>query len=176
VSYGPRPRLLAELSSGAAICSSALDLTSPAEVGFDAVTCHVAPASASPRGDFRRCHVFLNSGPHLPVEVGSGAVMWPRPRLPERRAPVLPCTPWPQRAVNHRNKERSSCPRHIDGLVCVQSTVPCYRGACKACGHVATVQFNSATLVQLTTPRHDYSGDTIRYDGTTVLTMFSIAG
>jgi hypothetical protein len=62
-------------------------------MGSDAATCPMAPGSASPRGEIRRCHVFLSSGPHLPTEVGSDAATWPRPRLPERRAPVLPCTP-----------------------------------------------------------------------------------
>jgi hypothetical protein len=109
-----------------------------------------------------------------------------------RWASALPCGPglasprgelWschvphdPQRVVNHRNKERPSCPRHAAGLACVQSMVACYRGACKACGHAATVWFNSAMQAQLTTPGHGYSGDMTRQDGTTVLTMFSIAG
>jgi hypothetical protein len=89
---------------------------------------------------------------------------------------MLPRTPRPQRAVDHRNKEGPSCLRHAVGLVCVQSTVACYRGVCKACGQAATVRFNSATQSQLTTPGHGYSGDTTRQDGTTALTMFSIAG
>jgi hypothetical protein len=50
------------------------------------------------------------------------------------------------------------------------------KAAAKACGHAATVQFNSATHAQLTTPRHRYSGDTTRHDGTIALTIFSIAG
>jgi hypothetical protein len=54
--------------------------------------------------------------------------------------------------------------------------VACYRGAWKACGQAATVQFNIATQAQLTTLGHGYSGDTIGQDGTTVRTMFSIAG
>jgi hypothetical protein len=45
-----------------------------------------------------------------------------------------------------------------------------------ACGQAATVRFNSATQAQLITPGHGYSGDTTRQDGTTMLTMFSIAG
>jgi hypothetical protein len=67
----------------------------------------------------------------------------------------------------------SSCPRHAAGLTCVQSTVTCYRGACKACGHAATVRFNSAMQSELTTPVHGYSGDTTQHDGTTT---FSVAG
>jgi hypothetical protein len=88
----------------------------------------------------------------------------------------LRCCHVPQRVVDHRNKERSTCPRHATGLVCVQSIVACYRDTCMAYGHAATVWFNSATLVQLTTHRHDYSCDTTRQDGTTSLTIFSIAG
>jgi hypothetical protein len=57
-----------------------------------------------------------------------------------------------------------------------KSTVAYYRGACKACRHANTVRFNSTTHAQLTTPGHDYSGDTTRQDGTTALTMFNIAG
>jgi ABC-type metal ion transport system substrate-binding protein len=37
----------------------------------------------------------------------------------------------------------------------------------------ATVRFNIATQVQLTTTEHGYSGDTIRQDDTTALAMFS---
>jgi hypothetical protein len=109
-----------------------------------------------------------------------------------RWSPTLPCGPGlaspreelrcchvlhgPQHAVDHRNKERSSCFRHAAGLSCVQSTVFCYWGAYKACGQAATVWFSSATQAQLTTPRHGYSDDTTRQDGTTTLTIFSITG
>jgi hypothetical protein len=55
-------------------------------------------------------------------------------------------------------------------------TVTCYRGAYKACEHAAIVWFSSAAQAQLTTHVHGYSGDTTRQDGTTTLTMFSIAG
>jgi hypothetical protein len=82
----------------------------------------------------------------------------------------------PQWAVDHRNKERPTYPRHAAELACVQSTVTCYRGAWKVCEHAATVRFNSATQTQLTTPEHGYSGGTTHQDGTTVLTMFSTAG
>jgi hypothetical protein len=152
-------------------------------------------ASSPCRVKLRRRHTFLSSVPRLPTEVGSGAATCSSAldlaSLP-RWAPALPRGPglasprgelWcchvphaPQRAVDHRNKEGPSCPRQTAGLACVQSTVTCYRGACKACGHAATVWFNRATQTQLTTPRHGYSGDTTRQDGTTVLTMFSIAG
>jgi hypothetical protein len=131
----------------------------PTKVGSGVATCPMAPGSVSLRGELRRCHVFLSSGPRLPAEVGFDAATWPRPRLPERTAPVLPRTLRPQRAMDHRNKEMSSCPRHAAGLACVQSTVTCYRGACKTCGHAATVLFNSAAQTQLTTPEYGYSGD-----------------
>jgi hypothetical protein len=39
----------------------------------------------------------------------------------------------------------------------------------------ATVLPHSAALTQLTTPGHDYSGDTTRYDGTTGQARFSAA-
>jgi hypothetical protein len=44
------------------------------------------------------------------------------------------------------------------------------------CEQATTVQFNSATLAQLKTPEHGYSGDMTRQDGTMALTMFSTAG
>jgi hypothetical protein len=144
MAHGPRPRLLAELSSGAVMRSSAPDLALLAEVGSGAATCSSAPdlaslprwaptlphgpGFASPRGELRCCHI-----PH-----------------------------GPQWAVDHRNKEGPSCPRHAAGLTCVQSTVACYQGAYKMCGQGATVWFSSATQAQLTTPRHGYSGDMTR--------------
>jgi hypothetical protein len=67
----------------------------PAEVASSAATCPMAPGFASSRGELRHCHVFLSSGSRLPTKVGSGAATWPRPYLPERRAPVLPRTPRP---------------------------------------------------------------------------------
>jgi hypothetical protein len=109
-SCGPGPHFLAELSSGAATCSLALDLTSLPRW-----------ALALPR------------------------VSW-LPALPSREESFGAATyPTPQRAVDHRNKERPSCPRHASELACVQSTVTCYRGTCMACEHAATVQFNSVT-------------------------------
>jgi hypothetical protein len=89
-----------------------------AKVCSGAATCPMASGSASPRGELQRCHVFFSSGPRLPTEVGSDAATWPWPRLLERRAPVLPRTPCPQRAVDHMNKERPSCPRCSWACMC----------------------------------------------------------
>jgi hypothetical protein len=145
VARGPGPHLLTELSSSAATRSSAPDLTPlsrwvpalprvpwlrarpPREESFGAAMCFSAPDLASlPRWT-----------PALPR--GPGLV----PLRGELRCCHVPHGP--QRAVDHRNKEWSSCLRHVAGLAYVQSMVVCYRGACKACGQVATVQFNSAT-------------------------------
>jgi hypothetical protein len=159
VARGLEPRLLAELSSGAATCSSALDLAS-----------------------LPRWAPTLSRVPWLwvlPPQVESSSVITCSSALDlaslPRWAPVLPRGPGlasprgglrcchvphgPQRAVDHRNKEMSSYLRHAAGLVCVQSTVACYRGACKTCGHATTVWFNSAAQAQLTTSRYGYSGD-----------------
>jgi hypothetical protein len=153
----------------------------PVEVDSGAATCPVAPGLASllrwapvlPRVPWHRALP--------PREESSGTVTCSSAldltSLP-RWAPVLSRIPGlaslrgelrcchvrhdPQRAVDHRNKERPSCPRHVAGLACVQSTVAYYRGTCKACGHAATVRFNSATHAQLTTPVHGYIGDTTR--------------
>jgi hypothetical protein len=128
--------------------------------------------------------VARGPGPHLLTELSSGTAT--RSSAPDlaslpRWASALPHVPWlralppreessgaatypttPQWAVDHRNKEGPSCPRHTAGLICVQSTVACYRGAYKTCRHTAIVRFNSATQSQLTTPEHGYSGDTTR--------------
>jgi hypothetical protein len=72
VSRCPRPRLLAEVSSGAATFS----LPGPcllAEVSSGATTCPIAPGSTSLRGELRCCHV------------SHGSVLC----FPERGAPVL---------------------------------------------------------------------------------------
>jgi hypothetical protein len=174
--HGPGPRLLAELSSDAATRTSAPDLASlsrwaptlprvlwhralpPREESSSAATC----SSALDLGSLLRWASALPRGPGIASSRGG-----------------LRCCHIPhssQRAVDHMNKERPSCPRHAAGLTCVQSTIACYRGTCKACGHAATVRFNSATQAELTTPGHDYNGDITRQDGTTSLTMFSIAG
>jgi hypothetical protein len=166
----------------------------PGEVSSGAATCPMAPGSASLRGELRCYHIFLSYGPRLPTEVGSDAATCYSAldlvSLP-RWAPALPRGPGlasprgelrcchvlhdPQRAVDHRNKEGSSCPRHATGLTCVQNTVTCYRGTCKSCGQDATVRFNSGTYAQLTTPRHGYNGDTTRQDDTTGRARFSAA-
>jgi hypothetical protein len=148
-------------------------------VGSSAATCPMALGFASPRGELRCCHVFLSFGPRLPIEVGSGAAMCPMASGSASPRGELRCFHVPhdlQRAVDHRNKERPSCPRHAPGLAFFQSMLTCYQGACKMCGHVATVRFNSATPAQLTTHGHGYSGDTILQDGTMTLTMFSTTG
>jgi hypothetical protein len=139
VAHDPGPHLLAELISGAATRSSASDLTflsrwvsalprvpwlralPPLEEGSDATTCSSAPDLAS----LPRWAPVLPHGPGLASSRG-----------------VLQCCHvphGPQCAVDHRNKEGPSCPRHTAGLACVQSTVACYQGACKACRHAATV-------------------------------------
>jgi hypothetical protein len=170
---GPGSHLLAELSSGAATCSSAPDLASlplwalalsyvswlralpPREESSDTTTC----SSASDLASLPRWAPALPRGPGLASLRG------------ELRCCHVPHGP--QRVVDHKNKEGPSCPRHTAGLACVQSTVGCYRDACKACGHAATVWFNSATQAQLTTPGHGYSGNTTRQDGTTGHARFS---
>jgi hypothetical protein len=164
---GPGPRLLAELISSAATRSSAPDLAflprwaptlprvpwlrplPPREESSGAATCSSAPDLAS----------LPSWASALPRDRGLASLKG------EFRCCHVPHGP--QRAVDHRNKAVSSCPMHAAGLVCVQSTVKYYRGACKACGQAATVWFNSAAQAQLTTLGHGYSSDTIRQDGST---------
>jgi hypothetical protein len=146
--------------------------------------CVPRPWTSPPcRGGFRHCHVSHGSGLCLLERRASALSCSSAPDLASlsRWAPALPRGPdlassrgelWcchvphnPQQAVDHRNKERSNCPRHATRLACVQSTVMCYRDACKAFGQVATVRFNSATHAQLTTPGHDYNADHVQHSG-----------
>jgi hypothetical protein len=176
MAYGPEPRLLAELSSGTATRSSAPDLASLPR--WAPALSHVTWLQALPPREESSGAATCSSAPDL-----TSLPRW-TPTLPcglslaSSRGELRCCHIHhdPQRAVDHRNKEWLNCHRHAAGLTCVQSTVACYQGACKACGHDAIVRFNSATQAQLTTPRHGYSTDTARQDVTTALTMFSIAG
>jgi hypothetical protein len=176
VSHGPGPHLLAGVSSGAATRSSASDLASVLRWALS--RSHVTWLRALPPRDDSSGAAMCSSAPDL-----ASLPRWPPalPHGPDLTSPrgKLRCyhvPHGPQRAVDHKNKEGLSCPRHVAGLACVQSTVVCYRGICKACGYVATVRFNSATQSQLITPGHGYSGDMTRHNDTTSLTMFSIAG
>jgi hypothetical protein len=140
-----RPHLPVEVGSGATTCPTASDLTSlsrwaptlphvswlralsPREESSGAGTCSSAPDFAS----------LMRWAPALRRGLG----------LTSLRGELQCChvPHGPQRAVDHMNKERHSCSRHVAEITCVQSTPGCYRGACKACGHVATVRLNSAT-------------------------------
>jgi hypothetical protein len=145
VSRGPGPRLLAELSSDAATCSSALDLTLPVEVGSGTATCPWLRA-LPPREESSGA-ATCSSAPDL-ASLSRWAPVLPRgPGLASSREELWCChvPHGPQRDVDHRNKERPNYLRHAAGLVCVQNTITCYRGACKTCGQTAIVQFNSAT-------------------------------
>jgi hypothetical protein len=101
--------------------------------------------------------VSLSSEPCLSDKVSSGAATCPMaPGSASPRGELWCChvPHGPQRAVDHRNKERPSCPRHAARLACFQSTLTRYRDACNTCGHAAIVSFNSATPAQLITHGH----------------------
>jgi hypothetical protein len=133
----------------------------PIEVSTGTSTCPAAPDLAFlPRG-VRCCHVSCGPGPRLLAELKSfGATTYP----------TAPSRLWTTGIKNDLSL------RHATGLACFQSTLACYRGACKTCGQAVIVRFNSATPAQLTTPGHGYSGNTTQQDGTTALAMFSTAG
>jgi hypothetical protein len=159
---GSGPCLLAELSSGAATRSSAPDLTSLPR--WAPALPRVPWLRALPLREESSSAATCSSAPDL-TSLPRWAPALPRdPSLASPREELRCChvPHGPQRVVDHRNKEGPSCPKHADGLACVQSTVACYRGACMACGQAATVWFNSVTQAQLTTPGHGYSGDTTR--------------
>jgi hypothetical protein len=122
-----RPRLPAEAS--ALPCVPWLRALPPREESSGAATCSSAPDLTS----LLRWALSLPRGLSLASSRG------------ELRCCHIPHGP--QRVVDHRNKERPSCPRHAARLACVQSTVVCYRGVYKACGYTTTVWFNMATVV-----------------------------
>jgi hypothetical protein len=65
--------------------------------------------------------VSLSSKPCLPDKVSSGTTTYPSaPGSASLRGELRRChvTHGPQRAVDHRNKERPSCPRHAARLAC----------------------------------------------------------
>jgi hypothetical protein len=117
MSYGPGPRLLAEVSSGTATCPSAPDLTSL--MRWAPMLPHEPRPQTSPPcwAELRRCH----------MSHGSGLC------LPKRGAPVLSRVPRPRWPVDHRNKERLSYPRHVARLACFQGTLVCSPSVCKIC-------------------------------------------
>jgi hypothetical protein len=77
MSRGLGPRLLAELSSDAAMCSLASDLASLPRWAA-VLPCVPWPRASLPcYVELRRCYVFLSFEPCLPTEVGSGADICP---------------------------------------------------------------------------------------------------
>jgi hypothetical protein len=87
-------------------------------------------------GELWRCHVSLSSKLCLPDEVSSGAATCPMAPGSASLRGELRCrhvSHDPRRAVDHRNKERLSCPSHAARLACFQGTLVRYRGACKIC-------------------------------------------
>jgi hypothetical protein len=157
---GPGPRLLTELSSDAATCSSALDLASV--LRWAPTLPRVPWLRALPHREESSSAATCSSALDLASLSRWASTLPHGPALASPRGELRCChVPYgPQRALDHGNKEGSSCPRHTAGLAYLQSTVACYRGACKACGHATTVRFNNAMQTQLTTPGHGYSGDT----------------
>jgi hypothetical protein len=119
--------------------------------------CVLQPRSSpSCRGGHQRGHMFRGPEHRLLAEVSSGATTCPSasdlhllaevcsgvtmcPMVPGSASPrgELWCYHvfhGPQRAVDHMNKERLSCPKHAAMLMYSQGTLTCYRGACKTCG------------------------------------------
>jgi hypothetical protein len=119
VSCGPVPHILAEVSFDAVMCPSALDLASL-----------MRWALVLPRVTWLWALSFW--------EGSSGAAICPTARDSAFLKGELLCChvshgPW--RAVNHRNKEKLSCPRHAARLACFQGTLvrywSAYRRACR---------------------------------------------
>jgi hypothetical protein len=73
--------------------------------------------------ELRRCHVFLSFGPRFPAEMGSGAFtcpMAPGSASPRGEFRCYHISHGLQQAMDHRNKERLTCPRHTGRLACFQ--------------------------------------------------------
>jgi hypothetical protein len=148
----------------------------PVEVGSGAATCPMAPGSASLRGELRRCHVFLGSGPRLPAEVSSDAATWPDLASPRGElwcchVPHDPSGLWITGIKKGLTAPGTYLSSHVSKARLRVTDAPARHPD-------MPLQFGStvAAHAQLTTPKHDYSGDTTRQDSTTTLTMFSIAG
>jgi hypothetical protein len=77
VPYGSGPRLPAEMGSGAATCLMVSDLASRLRWALALPRAPRIRTSPPSRGGLWRCHVSYGSGPHLLVEVGSGAATCP---------------------------------------------------------------------------------------------------
>jgi hypothetical protein len=75
VSYGSGPYLLAEVGSGAVTYHMAPDLASRQRWAPTLPRVLWLWTYPPGRGELRRCHVSYDSGPCLPVEVGSDAAM-----------------------------------------------------------------------------------------------------
>jgi hypothetical protein len=84
VSYGSEPHLSKEVDSDTTTCYMALNLTS--RMRCAPVLTRVLWLQTLPpdRSGLRRCQVSYGSGPHLPVEMGSGTATYP----------AVPCGPW----------------------------------------------------------------------------------
>jgi hypothetical protein len=77
LSYGSGLHLPAEVNSGAAMCPTALDHTSPLRWALALALVLWLRTSPPGRGGLWCCHVSYGSGPRLPIEVGSGTAMCP---------------------------------------------------------------------------------------------------
>jgi hypothetical protein len=108
----------------------------PAEVGSGAITCHAALDLVSvlrwapmlPRVPRLRSLPFWevsSSVATCPMALGSAFL----------RGDLRCChvSHGPRRAVDHRNKERLSCPKHAASLTCFHGTLVRYRSAYKTC-------------------------------------------
>jgi hypothetical protein len=88
------------------------------------------------RGELRRCHVSLSSGPRFHTEVGSDAstcLMTPVSASPRGEFWCCHISHGPQRAMDYRNKESLSYPMHAARLTYFQGLFLRYRSACKTC-------------------------------------------
>jgi hypothetical protein len=112
-----------------------------------------------------RCHVSSSFKSHLPVEVDSDTTTCPMaPDLAEVSSDGL----W----ITGIKKDLADLDTQLGSCVFKARS---YVTKAHADVHAATVHPYSAALAQLTTPKHDYRGDTTRQDGTTVRAMFSAA-
>jgi hypothetical protein len=108
-----RPFLLDDVSFGAVMCLTALDLTSL--LRWASSLPHVlSPWTSTPCWcEHRRCHVSLGFGRRLLAEMSSGAVMYlTTPDSVFLRGELRYCNVShdPRWAMDHRDKERLSCP------------------------------------------------------------------
>jgi hypothetical protein len=165
------------------MCPMALDLTS--RLKWAPALPRVLYLRTSPpnRGGLRRCHVSYGSGPHIPVEVVSGASMCPAgpygPRVSSINKSIAGLPMQLDTHVPNTRVHVSKAP-HVRAIMRLQDVqASSVVNTCKACGHASTMWLQygySATAALWTTRLAPLQCQVTRHHDATLLTEYSVAG